>query len=119
MSDDLSTQARDLVERYRRSVHAMSGEHSAEVADALARALRAVERARTRETLSDDETAAHRRARRPPRAGFGRGSLLAPSARRRVRARAVRFTAGRRPRGRPGPRLPARRGFARDRGAPG
>jgi hypothetical protein len=58
MPDDLATQARDLVERYRRSVHAMSGEHSAEVADALARALRAVERARTRETLSDDETAA-------------------------------------------------------------
>jgi len=57
MSDALSTQARDLVERYRRSVHAMSGENSREVADALARALRAVERARTRETLSDDVTA--------------------------------------------------------------
>lgn len=57
MSDDLSTLARDLVERYRRSVHAMSGEHSAEVAEALAKALRAIERARTRETLSDDETA--------------------------------------------------------------
>lgn len=57
MSDDLSTLARDLVERYRRSVHAMSGEHSAEVAGALAKALRAIERARTRETLSDDETA--------------------------------------------------------------
>jgi hypothetical protein len=57
MPDDLSTQARDLVERYRRSVHAMTGEHSAEVADALARALRAVERARTRETLSDNESA--------------------------------------------------------------
>ncbi len=59
MSDDLSTQARDLVERYRRSVHAMSGEHSAEVAEALAKALRAIERARTRETLSDDERAEH------------------------------------------------------------
>ena len=59
MSDDLGTVARGLVERYRRSVHAMSGEHSKEVAEALARALRAIERARTRETLSDDETAAH------------------------------------------------------------
>jgi hypothetical protein len=49
---------RDLVDRYRRSVHAMTGEHSKEVAEALARALRAIERARTRETLSDDETAA-------------------------------------------------------------
>ena len=58
MSEDLATEARDLVERYRRSVHAMSGEHSAEVAGALARALRAIERARARETLSDDETAA-------------------------------------------------------------
>jgi hypothetical protein len=58
MADDLSTQARDLVDRYRRSVHAMSGEHSREVAEALAHALRAIERARTRETLSDDETAA-------------------------------------------------------------
>ena len=57
MSDDLSGQARDLVERYRRSVHVMSGEHSKEVAEALARALRAIERARTRETFSDDETA--------------------------------------------------------------
>ena len=58
MSDDLSVQAHDLVVRYRRSVHAMSGEHSKQVAEALARALRAIERARTRETLSDDETAA-------------------------------------------------------------
>ena len=64
MTDDLSIEAseladlaRDLVGRYRRSVQAMSGEHSAEVATALARALRAVERARARETLSDDETA--------------------------------------------------------------
>ena len=57
MSDPLTTQARELVERYRRSVHAMSGERSRDVADALARALRAIERARTRETLSDDETA--------------------------------------------------------------
>ena len=57
MHEDLSTEARDLVERYRRSVHAMSGEHSAEVAAALARALRAIDRARARETLSDDETA--------------------------------------------------------------
>jgi hypothetical protein len=55
--DDLSTQARELVERYRRSVHAMSAEHSAEVAEALAKALRAVERARTRDTQSDEETA--------------------------------------------------------------
>ena len=59
MSDELSTQARDLVERYRRSVHAMTGERSAEVAEALAKALRAIERARIRETLSDDETAEH------------------------------------------------------------
>jgi hypothetical protein len=58
MIDDLSIEARDLVERYRRSVHAMSGEHSAEVARALAQALRAIERARARETLSDDDTAA-------------------------------------------------------------
>jgi hypothetical protein len=70
MTDDLSTdelqvaagaladQARELVERYRRSVQAMSGEDSAEVAAALARALKAVERARARETLSDDESAA-------------------------------------------------------------
>ena len=57
MPDDLATQARNLVERYRRSVNAMSGEHSGQVADALARALRAIERARTRETLSDDENA--------------------------------------------------------------
>jgi len=57
MPDDLSTQARELVERYRRSVHAMSAEHSAEVAAALAWALHAVERARTRDTLSDDEAA--------------------------------------------------------------
>jgi hypothetical protein len=57
MPDDLSTQAQELVERYRRSVQAMSGERSAEVANALARALRAIERARTRETLSDTETA--------------------------------------------------------------
>ena len=57
MSEDLANQARELVERYRRSVHAMSGEDAAEAARALARALRAVERARTRETLSDDETA--------------------------------------------------------------
>lgn len=59
MPDDLSSEVRDLVERYRRSVHAMSGEHSAEVALALARALRAIERAQTRETLSDSETAAN------------------------------------------------------------
>jgi hypothetical protein len=57
MSDDLAGQARDLVERYRRSVHAMSADRSAEVAAALAGALKAIERARTRETLSDDETA--------------------------------------------------------------
>ena len=57
MSDDLTNQLRELLERYRRSVHAMNGEQSAEAARALARALRAIERARTRETLSDDETA--------------------------------------------------------------
>jgi hypothetical protein len=57
MPDDLATQARELVERYRRSVQAMSGEHSAQVADALARALRAIERAQTRETISDNESA--------------------------------------------------------------
>ena len=55
MTDDLTNQAlRALVERYRRSVHAMSAQVSADVAVALANALRAVERARTRETLSDD-----------------------------------------------------------------
>jgi len=59
MSDPLSTQARELVERYRRSVNAMSGEDSRRVADALAHALKAIERARTRETLSDDEFAVH------------------------------------------------------------
>lgn len=57
MPDDLATQGRELVERYRRSVQAMSGEHSAQVADALARALRAIERAQTRETMSDDKSA--------------------------------------------------------------
>jgi hypothetical protein len=66
MSDELAKEAQDLVERYRRSVHAMSGELSAEVAAALAKALRAIERANTRETISDDETAAQavRAARR-------------------------------------------------------
>ena len=54
---DLAVLARDLVERYRRSVQAMSGERSAEVATALALALKAVERARIRETISDDESA--------------------------------------------------------------
>lgn len=58
MSDELANEARILVERYRRSVHAMSGELSAEVASGLAKALRAIERANTRETTSDDETAA-------------------------------------------------------------
>jgi hypothetical protein len=59
LADDLSARAvRELVERYRRTVNAMSGEDSAEVAVALARALAAVERARTRETLSDDVVAA-------------------------------------------------------------
>ena len=58
MSDALSTQARELVERYRRSVNAMSGEHSRQVADALAHALKAIERARARETLSDEAVAA-------------------------------------------------------------
>jgi hypothetical protein len=58
-ADDLSARAvRELVERYRRTVNAMSGEDSAGVAVALARALAAVERARTRETLSDDQVAA-------------------------------------------------------------
>jgi hypothetical protein len=59
MSDPLSTQVLELVERYRRSVSAMSGEHSRQVADALAQALKAIERAKTRETQSDDEFAAH------------------------------------------------------------
>lgn len=59
MSDPMSTQVQGLVERYRRSVHAMSGEHSRQVADALAHALKAIERAKARETLSDDEFAAH------------------------------------------------------------
>ena len=59
LADDLSARAvRELVERYRRRVNAMSGEDSAEVAVALARALAAVDRARTRETLSDDVVAA-------------------------------------------------------------
>ena len=59
MTDEISAQAvRELVERYRRSVNAMTGEHSADVARALAHALQAVERARTRETSSDDLVAA-------------------------------------------------------------
>jgi hypothetical protein len=48
---------RELVERYRRSVSAMSGDASAQAAIALDRALRAIQRAGTRTTASD-ETAA-------------------------------------------------------------
>jgi hypothetical protein len=48
---------RELVERYRRSVGAMTGEASAEAAVALDRAMKALERAGTRATASD-ETAA-------------------------------------------------------------
>ena len=55
--EDLQAVARELVERYRRSVGAMSGEASAQAATALDRALKALERAGER-TNAADETAA-------------------------------------------------------------
>ena len=55
--DQAMDELRDLVERYRRSVGAMNAEDSAEAATALSQALRALERARSRETLSDDVAA--------------------------------------------------------------
>ena len=48
---------RELVDRYRRSVSAMHADDSAVAAAALSRALKALDRARSRETLSDDVAA--------------------------------------------------------------
>ena len=59
MPEDQSIEElRDLVERYRRSVGAMNADDSAHAVSVLAQALRALERARSRETLSDDVAAA-------------------------------------------------------------
>jgi len=57
LEDRTADELRDLVERYRRSVSAMNADDSASAATALSQALRALERARSRETLSDDEAA--------------------------------------------------------------
>jgi hypothetical protein len=56
--DQAMDELRDLVERYRRSVGAMNAEDSAHAATVLSQALRALERARSRDTLSDDVAAA-------------------------------------------------------------
>lgn len=56
--DPTIDELRDLVERYRRSVGAMNADDSAHAVTVLAQALRALERARSRETLSDDVAAA-------------------------------------------------------------
>ena len=56
--DQSMDELRDLVERYRRSVGVMNAEDSANAATALSQALRALTRARSRETLSDDVAAA-------------------------------------------------------------
>ena len=56
--DQTIDELRELVERYRRSVGAMNAEDSANAATALSRALRALERARSRETISDEAAAA-------------------------------------------------------------
>ena len=59
MPDDQSIdELRDLVERYRRSVGAMNADDSAHAVSVLSQALRALDRARSRETLSDDVAAA-------------------------------------------------------------
>ena len=55
---DQLDELRELIERYRRSVSAMNGDDSAHAATVLSRALRALDRARSRETLSDDVAAA-------------------------------------------------------------
>jgi hypothetical protein len=55
---DQTEELRELVDRYRRSVSAMSTDDSAHAVTVLARAVRALERARSRETLSDDVAAA-------------------------------------------------------------
>ena len=55
---DQMDELRELIERYRRSVSAMNADDSAQAATALSRALRALDRARSRETLSDDVAAA-------------------------------------------------------------
>ena len=55
--EQMEAVVRDLVERYRRSVSAMSADASAQAAVALDRALRAIARAGARTTASD-ETAA-------------------------------------------------------------
>lgn len=58
MPEDQSIdELRDLVERYRRSVGAMNGDDSAHAVSVLSQALRALDRARSRETLSDDVAA--------------------------------------------------------------
>ena len=58
MPEDVSQEVvRELVDRYRRSVGAMSAEASAQAAVALDRALRALERAGTRATVSDERAA--------------------------------------------------------------
>ncbi len=55
MPEEVSREVvRELVERYRRSVGAMSADASAQAALALDRALRALERAGTRATVSDE-----------------------------------------------------------------
>jgi len=55
--EQTAEELRDLVERYRRSVSAMNADDSAHAATVLSQALRALERARSRETLSDDVAA--------------------------------------------------------------
>ena len=55
MPEDVNPEVvRELVERYRRSVGAMSAEASAQAAAALDRALRALQRAGARATVSDE-----------------------------------------------------------------
>ena len=58
MPEEHMDELKDLIERYRRSVSAMNADDSAHAATTLSRALRALERARSRETLSDDVAAA-------------------------------------------------------------
>ena len=58
MPEDQMDELRELIDRYRRSVGAMNGDDSMYAASTLSQALRALERARSRETLSDDVAAA-------------------------------------------------------------
>jgi hypothetical protein len=58
MPEGQTDELRELIDQYRRSVGAMNGEDSAHAATVLSQALRALERARSRETLSDDVAAA-------------------------------------------------------------